>query len=131
MSFSSDLKRFEKKAVSRIDQARRKIVLDLFTSIIQATPVRSGRAKGNWQTNVGAAAQGVVERLDKDGGQASAEVAQVLATLSDDEAIHLTNNLPYIVELEEGSSQQAPAGFARINVRRFKNIAKQAAAELR
>lgn len=131
MSFASDIKRFSQKTDKRISQARRKIVLDLFRSVILDTPVDTGRARGNWQTNVGEAARGTIDRADKEGTAAIQDVLSTLSTLTDDEVIHLTNNLPYIIPLEQGSSQQAPHGMVARNVRRFQQVAAQVAAEAR
>ena len=44
---------------------------------------------------------------------------------------YLSNTLPYILFLEEGSSTQAPTGMVRKNVARVQRIVKAAIAKLR
>jgi hypothetical protein len=65
----------------------------------------------------------VPERLDKSGQQAMAEVAANTPKGAGQET-YIANNLPYIEELEYGSSKQAPAGMVRVNFARVqKNLA--------
>ena len=125
MSFASDLGRFAKKADKQIDQARRKTVLDLFSSVIKDTPVKTGRAKGNWQTSVGTVKAAVLDRTGESAAQA--ELIAALGQWSDDETIYMSNGLAYIERLEDGSSKQAPAGMVRRNVTRFDTLLNAAA----
>lgn len=76
----------------------RALVLDIFSSIQIRTPVDTGRARGNWQ-------------VEFNGPQS--------ATIS--------NNLPYIERLENGWSQQAPAGMVRVTLSEFERKLAKAA----
>lgn len=104
------------------DQIRRAIILKLFSAIIMDTPVLTGRARGNWQTNVGNPVQSTTPREDKDGGSAISEVEANMGELGED--VYITNNLPYIHRLEyEGwSHTKAPEGMFRKNITRFEKI---------
>ena len=51
---------------------------------------------------------------------AISEGAAIIARLSPDDEIWITNNLPYIVDLEEGHSSQAPLGFVLITLRQIR-----------
>lgn len=64
-----------------VKQARDKMGLDLMAGLIQTTPVDTGRARAGWQ-------------LENEG----------------DFAV-VSNMVPYIGVLNDGHSQQAPAGF--------------------
>jgi len=44
--------------------------------------------------------------------------------------IYLTNNLPYAQRLEEGYSQQAPAGMVALTIQEFQAIANEIGLEL-
>ena len=125
MSFGSDLDKFAKKATTRADAVRRKGAFDLFSSVIRSTPVATGRAKGSWAASIGTTRESP-EREDKDGGEAIAEAAAVLASWSGDETAYLQSTIPYIERLEDGWSQQAPAGMVALNVKRFEPIIRKA-----
>ena len=126
MSFASDVEAYAKKAGASLDETSRAIVLELFGSVIKDTPVDTGRAKGNWQTTIGAPASGTVDRLGE--SEALADVAQQTASFGAGKVIYLSNNLPYIYRLEyDGWSQQATGGMLRKNVARIQSIVAKAA----
>ena len=126
MSFSSDVEAYAKKAGASLDETSRAIVLELFGSVIKDTPVDTGRAKGNWQTTIGAPANSTVDRLGE--SEALADVSQQAASFGAGKVIYLSNNLPYIYRLEyDGWSQQAPGGMLRKNVARIQQIVAKAA----
>jgi hypothetical protein len=114
-TFSKDLSNFGKKVVPE-DQKRlqQKIALDLLRRIIFKTPVDTGRARGNWQTTLGAPDNSEVENPGV--GQALGEGAATIASLLPFGVITIYNNVKYIVFLENGSSQQAPSGMVKVSV---------------
>lgn len=123
MSFSADLIEFAEKTDRGIEETRQAVVTELFNSVIQDTPVDTGRARGNWQASLNTPKSGELERVS--GEAAKAEVAANLG--KGDVTNYLTNNLPYAQALEEGSSKkQAPAGMVRKNVARLQRILKKA-----
>lgn len=117
MSFSSDLTRFMSKAQVEADKACRKIALEVFRGVILKTPVDTGRARGNWQIGV-AVVSGTLERDDKNGSAALGDVVQALrpGVFDKEGQLVLTNNLPYIRNLEFGSSSQSPQGMVRLSI---------------
>lgn len=125
MGFSDDIRRFVHKAAKAQDQIVRTATLELFSGVIRSTPVDTGRARGNWQTSVGAPASGEVDRLDPTGAEAIAEVQQKTPAGAG-QVTYLSNNLPYIEALERGHSQQAPAGMVRINMDRVSKMVEAA-----
>lgn len=70
-----------------------------------------GRARANWFAAIGAASGEVTQTVDPSGGATIAAGNVVISSADNKSEIHLTNNLPYIVPLNEGHSHQAPAGF--------------------
>lgn len=86
-----------------------------------ATPVDEGRARSNWLATFDVPATQTIEPL-ADGvaatGPALDAIRAIVAGYNGDvhNSIQLTNSLPYIGDLNDGSSAQAPAGFIRIAV---------------
>lgn len=100
----------------RADQIVRQIALAADRTLVLATPVKSGRARVNWQASLGAPATGTIDAEPGKRGSVRAATSQAEAVIAayrggPGAAIFLTNNLPYIVPLNNGHSKQAPAGF--------------------
>lgn len=87
-----------KKVATRVDQV-----------VVTETPVDTGRARSNWQAEIGNAAEGTVEPVSAEAALARNQLKIDGAKAGDE--IHLTNNLSYIGKLNEGHSAQAPAGY--------------------
>ena len=130
MSFSGDIRNFAKDAAEAHDKITRAATLELFGGVIKSTPVDTGRARGNWQTAVGTPPSDQLERDDKSGAQAIAEV-EANTPPGAGQQTYLVNNLPYIMALEEGSSKKAPEGMVRKNVARVQRIVNAAIAKFR
>lgn len=123
MSFSKQVENFAKKANDAAERTSRGIIIELFSSVISDTPVKEGRAQGNWQTSVGQPKTNEIERFHKE--ESINEVISVLGNSKLPPTTYMTNNLPYIVPLEEGSSDQAPAGMMKKNVARIEQLIKK------
>jgi hypothetical protein len=118
-SFKSQLKGFGIKALDKVDRVRRASALELFKLVIFATPVDTGRLRGNWQTTINTP---IVEVVDRSGADsAMAEAVANLGGLVD--VIWFTNNLPYVERIEyDGWSKQAPEGMLRKHVASWRRI---------
>lgn len=97
----------------------RKMALDFVRRVSEKTPVDTGRARAGWQTllvdegmtpqisgpNVkpGAVAEGLDEGSWREGG-----------FFGGDQFIEVVNGVEYIISLEYGRSDQAPAGMMRV-----------------
>lgn len=132
--FALDVSRFTKKAQGNMDLVLRKVLLDLFTRVIRRTPVDTGRARGNWMCSVSQAAMqqtGVLDRTSagRGGGQAIAAMSETALNAKVGDVVYLTNTLPYILQLEYGSSKQAPAGMVGITLQEYPGIVEMAAGE--
>ena len=125
MSFSDDMRRFARKTDDSSDRIVRAVTLSLFNGIVRDTPVDTGRARGNWQTDVGAPAESEIDRIDKAGSAAMAEI-QAKTPEGAGQVTFLANNLPYVILLENGSSQKAPEGMVRRNMLRIASNLKKA-----
>jgi len=128
MSFSSDIAKFAKKAGENMVTTRKSVFFQLAESIVERTPVDTGRAKGNWQPSLHTFKSGTVAGTDNP----IPAIRMVADKAKGDETMCLVNNLEYIVPLEYGhSQQQAPAGMVRISVQEFKAAVRKAVAGLK
>jgi hypothetical protein len=129
-SFADDIRNFERKTARKLDEVPRKVVFQIFKNVIDKTPVDTGRARANWQPSLGTPATGTIEFTDKDGSATIANMQSVLLSINVGDVIFLTNNLPYIRRLEEGYSQQAPAGMVALTVQEFQAVVNQVGIEV-
>lgn len=114
-NFTIDLKKFGKLTREKTELIFRKIALDLDTAIVLDTPVDTGRARGNWYPSLITPSNEV--DLNSFGAQASiTRLSGVVAGAKLGSVIWMTNNLDYIVKLENGHSRQAAEGMVVVNV---------------
>lgn len=91
----------------------RKVALSALSKLVLATPVDTGRARGNWQVDVGSVPAGELATTDKGGGVTISAGSTAIDRVKQQPytEVNIVNNLPYIEKLNTGSSIQAPAGF--------------------
>ena len=94
----------------------RTLALDIDRRVVLATPVRDGGAKRNWLASVGTPNNSVIDVGDgiprAQAEQAAIDQGSVAINGANDYAtIYVQNNLPYIVRLNEGWSEQAGSGY--------------------
>jgi hypothetical protein len=115
-SLEKQLESVRKKASQRAVSAALKMVREL----VYATPVDTSKALSNWQVTLGQpAAFSRNAYFEGDRGstyEKSAATAFIAAQLvlkekKPGQSIWLTNNVNYIVDLNNGTSAQEPAGF--------------------
>lgn len=112
----------------------KKLAFDAYAGVIRRTPVDTGRARASWQLaldapNLSVAAEVVgggvgfaakrEEKVSKVGVLPNASASSGNAALLGftwGRTIYISNNLPYIVPLENGSSTQAPYGMVRLTM---------------
>ena len=131
MSFTLDVKAFCEKAKKNPETVMRSVSLKLFSAIIKASPVDTGRFRGNWQTTGVTPATGLVAGVDPTGNKAVNSAATFITNAPGWDTFTLTNNLPYAERLEYGWSKQAPTGIVRVNVIRFQQLINEEAAKVR
>lgn len=95
-----------------IEKIVRGAALTIDQVLVLATPVDTGRARANWIVTTGTPAETATEPPDPSGGKALSQAIGVVSQYKLDQgAIFITNNVEYIVPLDNGHSQQAPAGM--------------------
>lgn len=126
--FEQALKRFAKKVELDGATVTKRVAFDLFTRVIQKTPVDTGRARASWTIAIGAPDLRIVPEGQYDASLATA-IAKANAVLGSYGTtgrpillpVYIANNLPYIQELEKGSSQQAPQGMLAVSLMEVTN----------
>lgn len=127
MSFALDVSKFVEKAKKNPEKVMRQVSIKLFSAIIKASPVDTGRFRMNWMASGGTSASGITDATDKSGNTATGNATSFVMKATDWREFTLTNNLPYAQRLEYGWSQQAPAGMVRTNVSRFQQLINEEA----
>lgn len=105
------LEAFSEKAVTVI-------TLDVTANLIETTPVDTGWARANWLPAIGSPNIKNLEGIQPDATSAAAAGATQASATAGITRYRLamgktfvTNNVPYILKLNDGSSRQAPSGF--------------------
>ena len=127
MSFALDVSKFVEKAKKNPEKVMRQVSIKLFSAIIKASPVDTGRFRMNWMASGGNPALGVTDATDKSGNIAIGNATGFVLKAADWREFTLTNNLPYAQRLEYGWSRQAPQGMVRTNVSRFQQLINEEA----
>lgn len=129
--FTLDIQAFIAKAKKNPETVMRSVSLKLFSAIIKASPVDTGRFRGNWQTTGATPATGLIAGVDPTGNKAVNSAATFITNAPGWDTFTLTNNLPYAERLEYGWSKQAPVGMVRVNIARFQQLINEEAAKVR
>ncbi len=115
--FNAALTASEKKIKGDFKKFHQQVIAELFKRIVLRTPVDTGRARGNWQIELGGPAQGTLDVEDKDGGPTILKEIVKLSDIPPFSLVHISNNLEYISYLEyEKRSPQHPEGFLEISL---------------
>lgn len=107
--FANELDLFASTFPSKANQLIRLFALEVLKNVIIATPVDTGRARSNWFVNVDTPITYTTDETEYN-QHLMTESAKLLSPTSSN-VIWLTNNLPYIVRLNNGWSRQQPQPF--------------------
>lgn len=102
MSFTLDVSRFVEKAKKNPEKVMRQVSIKLFSAIIKASPVDTGRFRMNWMASGGTPASGTSRGTDPSGANAISAMVSTVSGLPDWSEFTLTNNLPYAEVIEFG-----------------------------
>lgn len=143
-TFALDVRAFVEKTKKNNETVMRQVSLKLFSAIIKASPVDTGRFRMNWQAASGGnTAVGVNNGVDPSGSKAIFQMTSVVTRDPNWYEFTLANNLPYANVIEYGGypgdgpntiggfSKQAPQGVVRVNVLRFQQLIDEEAAKVR
>lgn len=102
------------------NEVAKAVVIRMAENLIDHTPVDVTTAVSNWQASINAPAMFGFDAIvpgrhgstaPASRAEALAHVTRVVADKRPGEPIYLSNLTPYLVYLNQGSSQQEPAGF--------------------
>ncbi|HEP9015960.1 HK97 gp10 family phage protein [Pseudomonas aeruginosa] len=98
-----------------LTQRVRVIALAMLNEIVLRSPVDTGRFRGNNIVSVGAPVYTSSTNVDPTGSETIQQGVRVMTGLEPFTQVFIQNNLPYAVPLEDGHSQQAPAGIYAVS----------------
>lgn len=137
--FNKRMKAHGANVVKNANIIKRKAALAVDATVVLATPVDTGRARSNWQVSLNvpitddrdAFAPGKAGSTGGTNAQAALNQGKgVIDSAQPGSGIYITNNLPYIGRLNDGSSAQAPAGFVQDAVLQGINAVKKEGATI-
>ena len=118
MDFNLSMENFAERTLGKLEVGFKKVAFGLSEDIIMATPVDSGRARGNWFPEINSfSSQEDLTADDKRGLKARASVRSKVRALELGHTFTLTNNLPYIEKLEYGLYPLNPKYGTRYEIR--------------
>jgi hypothetical protein len=94
-----------------VAQVMQKITVDLQANIAQRTPVDTGRARSSWITTVDQPSDDVPPE-----GAGGNPPPVPVGSIDHKKTVFIVSNLDYIEALENGHSQQAPAGMVAVSI---------------
>lgn len=109
---------YEEKVVKNMNKMVRRAALSTLTGVAFETPVDTGQARANWNTAINE--PDLTEYNASNPNSAADEAINrgliAVSAFKTEDTIRITNNMPYIGELNNGSSQQIPEGFVERSV---------------
>ncbi len=114
--FTRRILRRARQVETGASQALRATALVINQTVILTTPVKSGHARANWQIGIDVAVTEEIDENDISGAVTIARNAGTIRLGVPRKSIILSNNVPYIQQLNQGSSSQAPAMFVQIAI---------------
>ena len=123
---SADFARKLRKFGDSIEEAAHRMAQNgaraALISAVRDTPGKSGLERGNWQVSLDAPATGTVSSPDPSGAATIQRGLSEVEKSRPGQSIHITNNLPEVARLNDGSSGEAPKGF----IERARQVAEAA-----
>lgn len=110
-----------KIAKERIEKAIIEASGQVYSEVVDKTPVRSGDLRKSWEIDYG---QGYLALAGSYGDKAQAINLGVSYELGDD--IWIRSQKPYAERIEYGYSRQAPTGMVRISIKKYKQFLDRA-----
>ncbi|MEC7119306.1 MAG: HK97 gp10 family phage protein [Pseudomonadota bacterium] len=103
---------FAKEVTQEVGRIYRGFAITVLNNLILLSPVDTGRYRANHLLSFGAPDATVSEQTDRSGSVTLAAGVAAINGIPDGTfpVIYIQNNLPYALELELGSSRQAPNG---------------------
>lgn len=114
--FRADLDAFAQKLDLAPRVVTQRIVIDLHTRITQRTPVKTGRARASWDIKEGSPSDYIPSEAEDGNAPVGPDPTAAASGITGEDPVFITTALDYVQYLEDGSSQQAPAGMVRLSM---------------
>lgn len=125
-TFSASVAKFVAVAGERANVAHRKILFGILSNVVVASPVDTGRFRGNWQVGLATRPVGAIDVESKDSGNVISRELPKITSAQLGGQVFITNHLPYSLNLEFGWSRQAPQGMVRLTFANLDHIVSEA-----
>lgn len=129
-TFSEQLEGFAEYAKEAADEIFKSVVIQIGASVINLSPVDTGRFLANWQFSINSTSNASIDDTDQMGDKTLARFVKEVGPLTYGQTAYIYNNLIYSLPLEYGHSRQAPSGMLRITLARFQEIVNKAVQEV-
>lgn len=137
-SFANQIRDFRIDFTNLSDEVYRITVIKFFGQVVRASPVDTGRFRGNWFATISTPSTRTQMAI-RPASQVNREIEQIVNQAENARIFWLTNNLPYAETLEFGGyrdgpktvggfSRQAPQGVVRVTARTFSRVFNENAA---
>ncbi len=137
-SFANQIRDFRIDFTNLSDEVYRITVIKFFGQVVRASPVDTGRFRGNWFATISTPSTRTQMAI-RPASQVNREIEQTVNQAENARIFWLTNNLPYAETLEFGGyrdgpktvggfSRQAPQGVVRVTARTFSRVFNENAA---
>ncbi|UFK26766.1 hypothetical protein [Roseobacter phage RDJL6] len=117
-----------KTIIQALEETAEKVVirlgLNITSNLIEDTPIDTGWARANWVPAIGAsraspaASQPTGSQVQIQQALQQSGMVGLLSYKLASGTVFISNNVPYIGRLNDGSSTQAPSGFVQAAIRR-------------
>lgn len=126
--FGKEMRAIAKRMNRRVEDVAAEVLIDTFTSIIERTPVDTGRLQGEWQTTVQNPASSQTGQRPQ-----AAAVIELVSTIDDPDLYFFSNNMPYAarIEFDGWSHTKAPEGMVRVSLEETAATLRRLAAEVK
>lgn len=100
MSFTSDIKQFEQLLNKAMVDVFKSVTIEIGTTVINFSPVLTGRFKGNWQLSINSPSDVSYPNYDASGSSTIAALANGAQSLTIGQVAYIVNNITYGYEIE-------------------------------
>lgn len=111
LQFKADLRKAAEQIDADVAQLTRRVGLGVYKRLIEKTPVDTGRARASWTI-----AYDAPDLTVQPEGQYPEPPTPNLPLTTTPHPIWISNALDYIEALNNGHSQQSPAGFVELSI---------------
>ena len=109
-----NVKRYIKINAARPKRVMRSFGIEFYRQVTIATPVDTGRARWGWNCSVGSPDLTIPAEGKYKIATSRATKSFTVQVLSNADSIYISNAVPYIGDLNDGWSSQAPARFVEL-----------------